>query len=203
MYLKKHISKATSNFIWANDNKTIFYVQQNKNTLRACQVFRFNIETGKKSLMFEEKDLKFSVYLNKTLCKTWITLLSLSKQTTEYHYLPADQPSQSFTLFCKREKNHEYHISYGGKDFYILSNKDKAFNFKLMRARAQDKQEPVDHKNNIQGSYPSSVWQELIPHRLKTFIEEYEVFKQFIVLKIRYKGYLSVEVFDRQKKNFA
>ena len=192
--LKFFISQATSDFVWANDNKTVFYVQQDKKTLRAFQVYRFDITTGNKQLIFEEKDLKFNVFLSKSLCRTWIMITAFSSQSTEYHYLPANKPLQDLTLFCRRKANHEYHIHYGDGDFYILSNKDKAFNFKLMKVSEKSAKKKGS-------AYPQSLWQKLIPHRSKVFIENYEVFKRFIVLSVRREGRQEIEIFDKEKRD--
>lgn len=196
--LNHFISSATSDFVWANDNKTVFHTCQNKDTLRAFQVYRFNIEIGEKELVFEEKDVKFAVYLNKTLCKSWITILTNSTQTTEYHYLPAHQPEKDFSLFCKRQTKHEYHLNYGDGCFYILSNKDQDFNFKLMKTPAK---KILDEHKNPEGDYPQSSWKELIPHRPEVFIENYEVFKDFIALEVRFEGRQKIEIFDKTKSS--
>ena len=193
--LDHFISSVTFDFVWANDNKTVFYTCQDKETLRTFQVYRFDIKTGEKELVFEEKDVKFSVSLDKTLCKSWITLLAQSSQTTECHYLPAHQPKNDFTLFCKRQDKHEYHLNYGDGVFYILSNKDEAFNFKLMKVPAQ---KALEKKKNDEGAYPQSLWEEFVPHRPEIFIETYEVFKNFISLEIRSEGRQGMKVFDKK-----
>ena len=197
--LKHFIPSATCDFIWANDNKTVFYVRQNKKTLRAFQVYRFDIQTGKNQLVFEEKDPKFSVRLNKTICRSWIILVSSSNQTTESYILPAHQPEKDWTLFCPREKKHEYYVFYGENCFYIISNKDQAFNFKLMKVPAKKKQKYFDKT----GAYPHSLWQEFIPHRPEVFIEDCELFKNFIALQIRRKGRQEIEVFDKKTKKLS
>ena len=184
--LKHKIPQVSSSFVWANDNKTLFYVKQDKETLRNFQVYRFSLKTGKNQLLYEEKDSQFSVYLNKSLCHTWITLLIYSSESTEYRYLPANQPDKNFILFCKREDKHEYHLCYGNKVFYLLSNKDKAFNFKVMKVSENTKQ---------LSSYPSHLWKECIPHRPEVFIEDYEVFKSFIVLQVRKNAQLNIEIY--------
>lgn len=201
--LNHFIPSATANFVWSNDNQTVFYVRRDQETLRAFQVFRFNITNGKNELVFEEKDLKFSVYLDKTLCRTWVTILCFSIQTTEYHYLPAHAPLDNFRLFCKREKNHEYHLQYGDGFFYILSNRDQAFNFKLMKAVKQDRQRSFKaHKSEeFVGDYPQHLWKECIPHRPEVFLENYEVFEKFIALEIRSRGRQGIEIFYLSKKN--
>ena len=182
------IPKVSSSFIWANDSQTLFYVKQDKETLRDFQVYRFSLKTGKSELLYEEKDTQFSVYLSKSLCQTWITLLIYSRESTEYHYLPANQPDKNFKLFCKRENKHEYHLCYGEGIFYLLSNKDSAFNFKLMKIAENKKTEETSN-------YPSHLWEECIPHREEVFIEDYEVFKKFVVLQVRKKAQLNIEIY--------
>ena len=190
--LKHRITQSSSSFVWANDNQNIFYVQQDKKTLRNFQVYRFNLQTGEESLVFEETDTRFSVYLNKTLCKTWIMLVVSSSLSTEYHYLPANQAQEDFQLFCAREKEHEYHAHYGSGTFYILTNKDKAFNFKLMKISEEKVSRGLS-------KYPSLQWEELIPHQPEVFIEEYEVFKEFIALNVRKDGWQKMEIYNIKK----
>ena len=190
--LKNHIHQSTTSFIWANDSQTVFYVKQEKQTLRPFQVYRFNIETGEESLIFEEKDTKFGIYLTKSLCDTWVLLNTHSSLSTEYHYLPASQPLQNFRLFCARERKHEYHVYYGDGVFYILTNKDKAFNFKWMKVL----EEKISKQNS---KYPSSQWEELISHRSEVFIEGGEVFKDFIALNSRKEGRQKIEIYSIKK----
>ena len=186
--LKNYISQASSCFVWANDNQTVFYVKQDNKTLRNFQVYHFDIQTGKETLVFEEKDNKFGVYLNKSLCNTWVLLIASSSLSTEYHYLPADNPLQTFNLFCAREKEHEYQLHYGAGVFYILTNKDKAFNFKWMKIS----EEKISTEKS---RYPSSQWEELIPHRSEVFVEGGEVFKEFIAINTRKEGRQKIEIY--------
>ena len=194
------VSSVTSDFVWANDNKTIFYVQQDKETLRAFQVYRFDRETGKKQLVFEEEDPKFSVFLSKSLSQEKILICAQSSQTTEYHYLSADQPGEDFVLFCKREPQHEYHLDCGEGIFYILSNADKAFNFKLMKVPEEPKnlETATRQQEKQNGRYPYKTWQEMIPHRPEVYVENYEVFKKVIVLNVRSQGQQEIEILNKR-----
>ena len=194
------IPSATFDFVWANDNKTLFYVLQDKQTLRAFQVYRFHIETGEKQLVFEEKDVKFSVFLSKSLSQEKVLICSHSIQTTEYRYVSADKPEENFILFCKREPQHEYHLDYGEGIFYILSNANEAFNFKLMKVPEffQKQSKALGNIEDEKGAYPSSLWKEIVPHRPETFIENYEVFKTFLALDVRHQGRQEIEILDKQ-----
>ena len=191
---KHFISSATSEYEWASDNKTLFYVRQDKNTLRAFQVWRFDLETGKEEKVYEEKDDKFSVMLYKSLCGGWIFLLSASSQTTELRILKASDPKTKFQLFSKRVFKHEYYLTHSQGVFYILSNKDEAFNFKIMKASQKD----FSKKEEL---CPTSQWKELIPHRENIFISNFLAFKDQMVLSIREGGLPSVEILDLKSED--
>ena len=196
--LKPFIPEATNNFVWANNSETVFFVKSDK-TLRPFKVYRFCTRTGKKRLVFHEKDVKFEISLNKTLSRDWITIMTESSQTTECHYLSADKPEKPFRLFCKRKGRHRYNINYGEGSFYILTNKDKAFNFKLMKIDRRKTSQKSEQQTSSKSAFPHTLWKELIPHRPDVFIENYEVFKDFIALETRFNGRQKIEVFDKKK----
>ena len=175
------IPKATSDFVWANDNETLFYVQQDLETLRPFQVFRFHIPTGKNELVWEEKDEKFFVSLNKSLSESYIFLGSSSTQTSEWWILDANKPEEGFQLFSKRIQDHKYFLDHGGDAFYILTNKDQSFNFKLMEAKDS-----------------SSPWEEVIPHREDRLLEDFSVFEKFIAIEVREKALTNIVIWDRE-----
>ena len=185
--LDQFISGVNADFVWANDNKTLFYIDKDKTTLRSYRVFRYDIYSGKKEMIFEEKDEAYSVALEKTISEEYIFIGSISSTTMEWHFLPADKPNDSFTLFLKREKDHRYIIDYGEGFFYILTNKEEAYNFKLMKTSIHD--------------LSPSAWEGVIPHNKEAYIESFENFKEFIALEIRTDGYK--EIYLLNKKTFA
>ena len=178
------ISRVTSDFVWANDNKTIFYVRQDPETLRPFQALRFDIFTGKSALVWTERDERFFVSLNKPLSEKYIFICSASKDTSEWRFLPADQPAGKWILFCKRRKKHRYFLDCGGNCFYILTNMDGAFNFKLMKSE------------DLRGD-PSG-WTEAVPHGDKVLIEDFNVFEDFIALEVRQKALKDILVLNRK-----
>ena len=180
------IKNVTSDFVWANDSETLFYVKQDPVTLRPFQVFRFHIPTQQSELIFEEQDTAFNVHLHKTLSKDYIAILSKSIQTSEWRFLNAHSPFEDFRLFLKRKTKHLYYLDGGGGSFYILTNKDSAFNFKLMKVSLA--------KGKLSG------WRELIPHREDVFLEDLYVFKEFVVLKGKKKGAPTIFILDRRSE---
>lgn len=174
--LSDKIENVTGGSVWANDNATIFYTQQDKITLRADKVFRHKLGTDAKNdvLIFDEKDDTFNVYVSKEKSRKYIVIGSGSTLTSEYRILNADQPEGEFKVFQPRVRGLEYSISHYGDSFYILTNKDKATNFKLMKCP----EEATDKSN----------WKDLIPHRKDVLLEGIEIFKNFLVIEERSNG---------------
>nr|BFD68302.1 oligopeptidase B [Bdellovibrio sp. HAGR004] len=184
--LPEKIENVTGNLAWANDNETIFYSEQHPETLRTEKIYRYNLKTHKKDLIYHEKDDTFSVYVYKALSEKYIYITSYSTLTTEVQFLPADKPQEKFKVFNPRERAHEYSVTDGGDKFYIISNKN-APNYKLMVADPAH----TDEKH----------WKELIPHRKDVYLESVTVFKNFIALDERKNGLTQVRIADRDAQN--
>lgn len=174
--LPDKIENATGGSVWANDNQTIFYTRKDKVTLRSDKVYRHTIGSAPESdpLVFFEKDDTFNVSVSKEKSKKYIVIGSSSTLTTEFRILSADNPDGQFKVFQKRMRGLEYHFAHYGDSFYIVTNKDKASNFKLMKTS-----ENATEKEN---------WTEVIPHRKEVLLEDIEIFKNFLVVEERFNG---------------
>lgn len=180
--LKDKIENSSGESTWANDNKTIFYTHQDKVTLRSDKIFKHKLGSNSKNdiLVFEEKDDTFYVDVSKEKSKKYIVISSSSTLTTEHRILLADNPDGKFKVFQKRVRGLEYDISHFGDSFYIVTNKDKATNFKLMKTP-----ENATSKEN---------WIDLILHREDVLIEDIEIFKDFLVIEERSNGLNKIRV---------
>lgn len=174
--LADKIENATGGSVWANDNKTIFYVRQDEVTLRSDKVFRHKINSDSASdvLVFDETDDTFNVSISKEKSRKYIVIGSGSTLTTEYRILNSDNPDGEFEVFQPRVRGLEYSISHYEDSFYILTNKDKATNFKLMKTP----------ENKTAKKY----WVDLIPHREDVLLEDIEIFKNYLVVEERSNG---------------
>ena len=163
------IPDVTSSLAWANDNKTIFYVKQDSETLRAYRVYRhvLGASTGKDQLVFEEKDVTFHCAVARTKSKKYILIGTRQTVSTEYRYLDADTPGGEFRVFEPRQRDHEYSIDHYGDHFYVRTN-DGAKNFRLMRA-------PV-------GATGRSDWEEVISGRPDTLLADFEIFASHLAV---------------------
>ncbi|WP_199734672.1 S9 family peptidase [Flavobacterium sp. RSP15] len=174
--LSDKIENATGSSVWANDNKTIFYTRQDKVTLRSDKVFKHKLATDSTTdiLVFNEKDDTFNVSVGKEKSKKYIVIGSGSTLTTEYRILNSDTPDGEFVVFQPRVRGLEYSISHFGDSFYIMTNKDKATNFKLMKTP-----ENATAKEN---------WKDVIAHRKDVLLEDIEIFRNYLVVEERSNG---------------
>jgi oligopeptidase B len=170
------IENATGGSVWANDNHTLFYTRQDKVTLRANQIFKHKLQTSADQdiLVFEEKDETFNVSVGKEKSRKYIVIGSESTMTTEYRILNSETPDAEFKVFQPRVRGLEYSISHFGDSFYILTNKDKATNFKLMKTP-----ENATEKKH---------WKEVIAHRDDVLLEDIEIFRNYLVVEERSNG---------------
>lgn len=133
--LSDKLENTTGNIVWAKDNKTLFYTVQDSQTLRSSKIFKHVLGTQQKQdiLIFEEKDETFNAYVTKTKSQEYIVIASGSTVSDEYRYIPANEPDAQWKIFQKRERGLEYSWDHFQDSFYILTNKDGATNFKLMK----------------------------------------------------------------------
>ncbi|WP_369998203.1 S9 family peptidase [Winogradskyella sp.] len=170
----------TGSSSWANDNKTLFYTKKDEVTLRAYQIFKHKLGEKEDKLIFQEGDDTFGVTVYKSKSRKYIIIACYSTLTNEYHILNADQPDEKFEVFQKRVRGLEYSISHYKDHFYILTNKDKATNFKLMKCREDNRS--------------IKKWEEVIPHRIDTLIEHIDIFKDYLVVSERNNGLNKINI---------
>nr|WP_232827484.1 S9 family peptidase [Winogradskyella aurantiaca] len=172
--LMDNIENTTGSSSWANDNRTLFYTKKDPVTLRSYQILRHSIGTESDVLIYEELDDTFGVAVYKTKSKKYLVIACYSTMTNEYHILDADHPMGKFEMFQSRIRGLEYSISHYEDHFYIMTNKDGATNFKLMKA-------PTD-STGIEN------WNEIIAHRKDVLLEGIDIFKDYLVLSERSNG---------------
>lgn len=179
---KEYIPNTTGGSAWANDNKTVFYTKQDPVTLRSDKIFRHVVGTDPVNdvLVFEEKDDTFSTAVFKSKSNEYIILGSYNTVSTEYRFLSAKDPLGEFKIFQPRERDLEYSVDHYKDNFYILTNKDGAKNFKLMKS-------PLNKTDK-------SNWVDVIPHRPETLLEDFSIFKDYLVLEERTNGLNQIRI---------
>jgi len=182
--LPERMERVTS-VVWANDNKTLFYVTEDAVTKRSDKFFRHVLGTGKTDMVYDEKDELFDIGVGRSLDKAVIFLHALSKTSTEARFLRADDPNGTFKVVLPREKEHEYDVDYRDNLLYIRTNKG-AKNFRVVTATLDDPSE----KN----------WKEFVAHNPAIKIEAISLFAHHAVLSEWENGLQQLEVLDFKTK---
>lgn len=176
-------------FAWATDNKTLFYIKKDSQTLLGYQVYRHVLGTDPKNdvLVYEEPDNQFYMGLGRSKSKKYITIgCDHNGVSTEYRLLEANNPTGEFKVFLPREKGHEYDIVHYKDKFYIRTNW-KAENFRLM--------EVAEGKNADR-----TAWKEVIAHRPDVYLANMDVFVNHLVLGERKAGLTNIRVINQKTK---
>jgi oligopeptidase B len=167
---------------WANDNKTLFYTVEDATTKRQYRLYRHGVgTTGPDQLIYEEKDERFNVFVDKTRSKAFIFLVAASLTTTEVRYIPADQPMAEWKVMEPRKQDIEYYPDHSGSFFYMRVN-DTGRNFRLVKAPVSD---PRSHN-----------WQEVVPLRAAVMLDDVDFFKSYYISYEREDGLPQIRVTD-------
>ena len=180
--LEDKITNTTGSSTWASDNKTLFYTRKDEKTLRSDKIYR-HVKASDAStdvMVYEEKDETFNTYVYRTKSKKFLVIGSGSTLTSEYQILEASYPEGKFRFFQKRQRGLEYSISHYDDYFYVVTNKDKATNFKLMKTN--------ENKTSLEN------WTEVIGHRDEVLLEGVEIFKDYLVVEERSNGLNQIQI---------
>ncbi|WP_077922508.1 S9 family peptidase [Spirosoma sp. 209] len=175
-------------FAWAADNKTLFYIKKDPQTLLGYQVFRHVLGTSPEQdvLVYEEPDNQFYMGLGRSKSKKYITIgVDHNGVATEYRLLDASKPTGAFSVFLPREKGHEYDIVHYKDKFYVRTNW-KAENFRLM--------EVPEGK-----TADRNAWKEVIPHRADVYLSDLDVFANHLVLGERKAGLTNIRIISQKR----
>ncbi len=181
--LEETIENTTGGASWVSDNKTLFFTQMEKDTLRAYKVFRYELGSKKQTEIYHEKDDTFGVSVSKSKSKKYLMIESYSTLSTETQILLADEPLGEFKVFAKRERDLEYTVEHKDNKFVIETNYE-AKNFRLMECGLD-----ATSKEN---------WTELIAHREDILLEGFEIFNDYLVLEEKQNGLTHIRIINTQ-----
>lgn len=164
---------------WAT-NDYLFYVTVDDKQ-RSHKLFRHRIGEASDTLIYEETDEAFFVYLFKSDSEQFLFMNLGSLDTSEIHFLRTDAPTSGWRVFAPRVKGVEYHLEHHQENFLIITNED-APNFKMLST-------PVDKLGREH-------WLERSPHHDDVFLRGVSVFENHWLLYGREKGLTQLWVHD-------
>jgi len=168
--LPEVISEANPNVAWANDNRTLFYVKNNR-----AYSHRLGTDLSEDRFLLDEVS-----FLKKSKSDKYILIFSTLGPWSWRGYLDADDPmGQVYEIVRSEPDQGSFQLQHREEKFYFLSS------FQVLNNRLMEI--PVG-STNLNGAA------ELIPYREDVDIEYLEVFENHIVLQERKSGLIRIHV---------
>ncbi|MEO0882014.1 MAG: S9 family peptidase [Pseudomonadota bacterium] len=178
------VDKTTGGFVWSENSDAIYWVERNENG-RSCAVFRRELHKDEDALVYREEDEGFFVGVGKSQSNDLIFITANDHTTSEWRWLDARSGGTETQLIAARERGHEYSVCHHDDAFFILTNRDGAVDFKIMRAEITD-QDP-------------DKWIDILPHVSGTLLLDLLSLKDYLIRLERHEGLPRIIV--RQRKD--
>ena len=177
------IDNASSDLVFAGDSDTLLYVRNEPTTLRSYQVWRHRVGTSPTGdvLIYEESDPTFEVSISLSKSQKFILLNINEERTSEYRYLPADQPSQQLNVMEPRRRGVIYEVDHVGEEFFIRTNLG-APDFRLMSAP--------------QATPAAQHWREIVAEEPGHHLSNFKAFKTFLAVDVEDESGTTIRVFS-------
>ena len=169
------IAGVSPDLVWADDNRSLFYIENDPETLLSVRVKKHVLGTDPKDdpVVYEEADDSFYLGLDRSRDDRYILIGSSSTVSDEVRYAEAGDPRE-FRVLAPRARDVEYSADHYAGRWVIRTNADGATNFKLMTA--------------ADGAASRVDWREWVGHREDVLIEDFELFDGFTAIAERSGG---------------
>ncbi len=167
---------------WGNDNKTVYYIKKDPQTLLGNKVFRHTLGTPQADdqMVYEEKNKAYYMGLSKSKDGSSVFIWHASTEAKGVSVIDANNAKDMPKRFIEREEGHEYSISKFNDWFYISTNW-QATNFRLMKV----------HQKHLGDK---TKWQDVIAANDAVKLEDYELFNDHLVYQQRENGISRVTI---------
>lgn len=176
--------------VWLSNSKAFFYESSDdQEKFRWCSVKKHTIGIEQKSdeIIHYEEDETSGVFMTVAKSKDgkFIYLDRTSDNSSEYWYMPYDDPDKGFKTFSPFVIGEQYRPFYSNGNFYVICNTDNAVNFKLMKT-SLDKTE-------------KQYWKEIIPHKEDTYFTSSNIWELSNSV-VQYNQFIAFKVFQNGKQ---
>ena len=180
--LKDEIHGLSPTVAWANDNKTVFYIENDPVTLLSVRVRKHVLgsDSALDPVVYEEKDNSYYLSLLKTGDDRYIEIVQQSTETSGILIIDADHPDSMIQPLAIRTENIKFSADHI-KGRWIIRTDWNAPNYRLMYVA-----------DNSVGDLKK--WQTLFPYDDHVFIEAIIPFKNYLAINERSDGILRIRV---------
>lgn len=180
--LQDQVANVEPDLAWADDNRTVFYIEKDPVTLLSKRVKAHVLGTPASAdrLVYEEKDDSYYMGLQRTRSDRYLCIGLRSTTTTEQRCAAAARPTD-FAVLLPRQRDHLYEADHLNGRWTIRTNWN-AKNYRLM---------------TLKDGAPwgdRSLWVDAVGHRPDVFIDSFELFDGFTAITERSEGLKRVRV---------
>jgi oligopeptidase B len=177
------VEETDGGVVWSADSKSFFYVKLDDNH-RPMQVWRHRLGTAQDDdvLIYEEKDPGWFTHLHESTSSRFCVIAGGDHETSEQRLIDLSHPDAPPRLVAARETGVQYSIADRGDELFILTNADKAIDFKIVTA-------PLAAPGR-------SNWRDLIPHRAGVYILDHDLYSGYLVRLERANALPSIIIRD-------
>jgi oligopeptidase B len=182
------VEETDGGVVWSADAKAFFYVKRDENH-RPLQVWRHRLGTPQAddALVYEETDTGWFIHIHESSSGRFCVIAGGDHETSEQRLIDLENPDAPPRLVAAREEGVQYSLADRGDELFILTNADKAIDFKVVTA-------PLHSPERAN-------WRDLIPHREGIYILDVELYAGHMVRLERANALPSIVIRDLANGN--
>jgi oligopeptidase B len=187
--LKDEVANIEPDLAWADDNRTVFYIEKDPVTLLSKRVKAHVLGTPASAdkLVYEEKDDSYYLAVDRTSDDKYVCIIEQATVSNEQRCTSAAKPGK-WTVIAPREREFRYQADHVGKRWIIRTDWN-AKNYKL--AEVSDADMPKGR----------AAWRDLVPQSPDVFIEDFHPFDSFIAIEERAGGNKHIRLLSNSGKS--
>ncbi|MBR52026.1 MAG: S9 family peptidase [Gammaproteobacteria bacterium] len=180
---------STGSIIWNKESNGYFYLKKDPKTLITDSLYFHKLNTKQKEdlLIYKENNQEFNLNISLSRTKRRLFLQISKTESNEFRILDLEKNDFKLVLFKKRKNKHLYYIDDSPEEFFILTNKNGQKNFAIYKTKLSD--------------FEEKKWKNFIKHNKSEFLEDFQIFKDYLVVETRKKGLPQIQIINRKNKN--
>lgn len=181
--LDDSVEDTDGSVVWTVDSRAFYYVKLDDNH-RPMQVYRHRLGTAQAddALIYEETDSGWFTHLHESASGRFCVIAGGDHETSEQRLIDLQLADAQPRLVAAREDGVQYSLADRGDELFVLTNADKAIDFKVVTAPLAD---PA--RTN---------WRDLIAYRPGVYVLDIELYAHHLIRLERKNALPSIIIRD-------
>ena len=176
--LDERIEGVMDELVWANDNRTLFYLRQNPTTLQADAVMRHRRGVAADTLVYREADTTLSTAISASASRQYLVIALEGYATNEIRVLGLNAPGRAPRVLLARRPGLRPQADHLDGRWVVRTN-EGAPDFRLVQARVPRQRD---------------TWKDLVPARAGATVEAFALLHGRVAVQERVQGRTQVRL---------